>query len=229
MVDVEDYSTKDIIDQLAAQRGLAEVLDTAAEAAGLQRLTWERQDSGDGELAVLPEGESQSAAVGRFPFTLDAALRTLHRTDDLLLRVRLAIHYGRVEPAAKGFAGNGPCDVARLVDAPAVRAALASVPAARIVLVLSPALFRDVIEQGRLDVHPEHFLEVPVPRNATTAWLMIPGKAPGRIPIGAEHKVVRQSAESSGSTVTQAGRDSYVNEFRSTIHADTFHIGPKHG
>src|ERR1700754_3409308 len=67
LVDLENYSAFDGRQQHAAQAALAEVLTSAADAAGLDRLSWERQVSGDGELAVLPDGQSQVQVVGGFP------------------------------------------------------------------------------------------------------------------------------------------------------------------
>lgn len=153
-IDLANYSMLDEPTQRAAQRGLAEALDAAAAQAGLQRLDWKRQDGGDGELAVLPPEEDEALAVGTFPTELDTQFRTLHQREGLLLRARMAINHGMATPAAKGHSGWGPCDVARIVDAPAVRKALREIHEARIVLALSPEIFRDLVEQGHTAVKP---------------------------------------------------------------------------
>jgi hypothetical protein len=53
-IDLENYSRLDGPAQDAAQRGLSEALTAAAAEAGLERMGWLRQESGDRELAVLP-------------------------------------------------------------------------------------------------------------------------------------------------------------------------------
>ncbi|GAA0926929.1 hypothetical protein [Pseudonocardia zijingensis] len=217
-VDLEGYSTFGALTQKAAQRGLAEALDTAAATTGLQRTTWQLQDAGDGEFAVLPLGEDESLAVGTFPTELDTQFRMLHEREGLLLRARLAINHGMVTPAAKGFAGWGPCDAARIVNAPAVREALRSIPEARIVVALSPEIYRDLVQQGHTALDPAQFKQVTVPRTGLAAWIMIPRVHPDLIPDevdddldDAADQPVSQQATAENSSVMQSGRDTTGN------------------
>jgi hypothetical protein len=234
-VDLENYSTLDGPTQKAAQRGLAEALEAAAATAGLRRTTWKVQDAGDGEFAVLPLGEDESLAVGTLPTELDAQFRMLHEREGLLLRARMAINHGMVTPAAKGFAGWGPCDAARIVNAPAVRAALRDTQEARIVLALSPEIYRDLVAQGHTALTPEQFKQVTVPRTGLAAWLMIPGVDPDLIPDEADEEpddatdgAVGQQASAENSTVTQSGRDTTGNETTTgnVTGSNNFVIGP---
>jgi hypothetical protein len=241
MTDLENYSTLDGQAQKAAQRGLAEALDVAAAEAGMRRQAWERQESGDGELAVLPPDEDEAAAVGAFPVALDSALRDIHRRDGLLLRVRLGVNYGVVQPAHLGFAGLGPSDAARMIDAPAVREALAAVPDARVVLAVSAGLYRDVIKQGHSSLRWDQFREVQIPRIEGTAFISIPGIEPSRIPVADDEPSptdrVHQEGRSGTGTVVQAGRDvsgTVIGSITNTgiqgpVHTGHLHIGPRHG
>lgn len=256
-VDLENYSKLDMPTQEAAQQGLAEALAAAAADVGLRRLDWQLQDGGDGELAVLPLGENEALAVGAFPLALDEQFRMLHERDALHLRARMAINHGMVAPGAMGFAGWGPVDVTRIADAPAVRAALQKIDEARVVLALSAALYRDIVQQGHAVVRPEQFREVRVPRIGATAWVMVPGVDAGRIPVEAPDTEpdgpadgVRQQVEATHSSVAQSGRDTVGNavgpnsnvanvsgtnntvtstDFHSPVHAKTMHFGPRHG
>jgi hypothetical protein len=243
MVDLENYSALDGADQATAQRCLAQVLDSAAEEVGMKRAAWQRQVSGDGELALLPPEEDESIAVGAFPIALDRALREIHRRDGLLLRVRLAVNYGMVEPAALGHAGLGAIDVARIVDAPSVKRALAAVPAAHVILAVAAGLFRDVVRQGRSAARSDQFREVRVDRIEGTAFISIPGVDPARIPVVEEDLTavpVHQDASVAGGTIVQAGRDvtrsavgagsSVTNtDFQGPVRTGHLHIGPRHG
>jgi len=244
-VDLENYSGLDGPTQHAAQFGLAEALDTAAAEAGLKRLRWHRQDGGDGELAVLPPEESEPLAVGAFPVALDAQLLNLHQRAGLFLRVRLAINYGAVKPSALGFSGYGPVDVVRIADAPTVRKALASIPEAHVVLALSAALYRDIVEQGHTNMGSDQFRKVSVPRIGGTAWISVLGVAPGRIPVDDQAEEapsghVNQHVDATHSVVSQSGQDTthsaigpnsnvYNTDFNSPVQTGTLHIGPRHG
>ena len=185
MVDLEGYSRRDGPGQEGAQLALAEALDTAAAASGLRRNTWFRQDSGDGELAVLPAEEPEAVLVSAFPAAFDDALRRIHRRDGLLLRTRIAVHHGVAHPAAKGYAGAGVVEVARIVGADPVRRALASVPEARVVLALSQQVYSDAVVQGYSALQPSHFRRVGIADNEFrgTAWLAIPGVDPSRMRV----------------------------------------------
>lgn len=247
-VDLENYSRLDGPTQEAAQRGLADALNAAGSETGLRRLTWRRQDGGDGELAVLPPEEDEAAAVGTFPTAVDKRLKALHAREGLRLRARMAINHGMVAPGAMGHAGWGPCDVARLVDAPAVRQALKEISEAHIVLVLSAEIYRDLVKQGHTALQSDQFRQVPVPRIDATAWVTIPGVDPERIPTeavdepeeqGPPAPVHQQTAATTGSTVVQSGRDTtgnvigsnnhVVNSHNSNSPVNNLHIGPRHG
>jgi hypothetical protein len=232
MTDLEKYSTLDGDTQKAAQRGLAEALDVAAAEAGMRRWAWERQESGDGELAILPPDEDEAVAVGAFPVALDRALRDIHRRDGLLLRVRLGVNYGMVQPADLGFAGLGPSDAARMIDAPAVKNALEALPDARVVLAVAAGLYRDIIRQGHSSLRWDQFREVRVPRINGTAFISIPGIEPSRIPVDTEEPSpadrIHQDGRSATGTVVQAGRD-VSGTVIGSVHTGHLHIGRRHG
>ena len=184
--DVEGYRKRDGPGQHAVQAALAEVLDTAARDVGLDRQSWYRQDSGDGELAVLPPGESDATVVGSFPPALDAALSDLHRRDGLVLRMRVAIGHGVAQPAAKGYAGAGVIEVSSIADAQVLRTVLAGAQQARLVLALSDRLFTDVVRGGYTPLRAADFLRVPISeaKFSGTAWVRVPGVDPERLSVG---------------------------------------------
>jgi hypothetical protein len=247
MIDLESYSKHDGPGQLAVQAALEEVLDKAARDAGLRRETWFRQDSGDGELAVLPATEPDVALVGTFPLALEKALGDLHRRDDLLLRLRVAINHGPAQLAAKGYAGAGVIEAGRLADARVVRTALARAPQARLVLALSERLFTDVVRGGYTPWRPSDFRRLPIEEEKFqgAAWVRVPGVDPGQLTPGPDRAEepteepagasVSQRATATNSTVLQSGRDiTYAPHGTvTTIHGDLNmpygHIGPRHG
>lgn len=245
-IDLENYSRLDEPAQDAAQRGLSEALAAAAAEAGLERMGWVRQESGDRELAVLPSAEDIPRALGAFPLALDGQFRALHARNGVWLRARMAIGQGMVKAAPMGISGWGPCDVTRISDAPAVYRALRNTPDAYLVLAMSADLYRDYVQQGHAAVQPDQFRQVAVPKIDGTAWVMLPGVDADKIPVDtvddepAERApAVHQRVEATNSPVTQSGRDtttvngSYntvtTNDFHSPVQVDTMHFGPRHG
>ncbi|MEV5575779.1 hypothetical protein AB0L06_37565 [Spirillospora sp. NPDC052269] len=177
-VDATGYGSGDDQRQSDIQKGLLDVLDQAAESAGLDRGSWERQGAGDGEFAVLLPQTAEGRLVGDFPRHLAAFLN--RRNGDApwenRLRLRLAIHYGTAIADVNGRSGQGPVEVARLCDSPPLRVALKE-SKADLAVMLSDRVFADIVRNGHaLSVAPEDFREVMVEVKTfrARAWLWIP-------------------------------------------------------
>lgn len=247
VVDLEGYSKRTGPGQAAAQAGLAEALDAAAAACGVRRASWHRQETGDGELAVLPPDEPEALVVSAFPAALDEALRAIHRRDDLFLRIRLVMHHGIAHPAPKGHAGAGVITACRIAEAGTVRRALAAAPGARMVLALSDTLFTDVIGGGYTHLSSSDFHQVRIEEQKFrgSAWLALPGVDPSSIESSlagedgsaAENPTaqIAQHVTADHSTVFQAARDithapnSIVTTVNGDFHMPGGHIGPRRG
>lgn len=231
LVDLENYSGLDGIQQGIAQQQLEAALTAAAQEVGLNRLQWERQPTGDGELAVLPDRELQAVVVGAFPVALDAELRERHERGGPRLRLRMSVVYGVVTPAQLGYADHAVVAAARIADAGPVRRALEGATTSRLVLALSSDLFRDVIMHGDSALKADRFRRVPIDRIEGEAWITIPGLDPDRLMI----TPVRATRESEDRTIPTvdidvAGRHGTV--YQSTFNGGTnsdFHFGPRHG
>jgi hypothetical protein len=243
-IDLENYSKLEGPAQDDAQRGLSDALAAAAAAAGLERMSWVRQESGDRELAVLPSEEDIPRALGEFPYALDERFRALHSRTGVWLRARMAISQGMVKAAPMGIAGWGPCDVTRISDAPAVYHALRNAHGAYLVLAISAELYRDYVQQGHTTMKPDQFRQVDVPDINGSAWITLPRIDPSQIPVytaDAEPEPTaagHQQVNATNSSVVQSGRDSvngsynntYTrNDFHSPVQIDTMHFGPRHG
>jgi len=177
-VDASGYSARSDVDQREAQRGIVEVSDAAARAAGLRRDTWLRQGAGDGELAVLPADEPEDMVVDRYIRELDAELTRYNgrlRTE-LRLRLRVAMYFGRLSPAANGHAGPAPVAVARLLDSEVLRSALAAADRANLALLVSEQVYADTVASLATTLRPGDFrkVHVEVKAFAENAWLWVP-------------------------------------------------------
>ncbi|MBW4719907.1 hypothetical protein KZQ38_22215 [Saccharothrix sp. SC076] len=142
-VDVEGYSKLDALDQALAQTRLGEVLDTAADHAGLDRAQWYRQERGDGELAVLPADTDTAWVVAHFTEGIAGALRDL-RAAGTPMRLRLAMHGGTLTAGRFGLVGQAPIVTCRLLDSRVARRALADGDG-DLALVISGRLYEDVV------------------------------------------------------------------------------------
>src|SRR5690242_18680332 len=105
-VDMERYSPRDNPRQFQAQQLFRDVMAEAVASVGLQRDNWTTQQSGDGELAILPADTSELTVVADFVPALDRSLRAHNRSllPEAKVRLRVAIHQGLVHlTGANGY------------------------------------------------------------------------------------------------------------------------------
>jgi hypothetical protein len=158
-VDARDYSSRTAADQFDLQADLVDLLAAAAQGARLERLAWSRQEGGDGELSLLPPEQSESVLIDDFVRELDAALHRHNRVrlPEARLRLRVAIHFGVVFPAASGYAGPAAVVVSRLLASRPLKQALESAPDTDLVVGLSDGVYQDTVLGRLTKTLPEAF------------------------------------------------------------------------
>lgn len=156
-VDVEGFSRMGILDQTAVMFRLKEVLDRAAERAGLVRAEWLRQPRGDGELAVLPADSDVSRVVADFAHEVVEELRRGSRPR---LRLRISMHHGALTAGVFGPIGDALIVACRLLDAESARETLARHTGEDVVVVVSQRLFEDVVATRFRGLRPDRFRPV---------------------------------------------------------------------
>lgn len=176
--DARGYGRGNDLHQISIQRYLLEVLCDAAESAGLDRVHWHRQQGGDSEFAVLPAATSEKVVVDQFVRELAACLARHNSMlrEELRLRLRLAIHFGRVVPAANGHAGPAPVELARILDSSELHAALDADPTKDLAVALSDQVYEDTIHPGHTTHRAEDFRRMTITKKeyTGTAWLWSP-------------------------------------------------------
>ncbi|MFI5806354.1 hypothetical protein [Streptomyces sp. NPDC051561] len=180
-VDVEQYSRLDTLTQSVVQCDLVRMLDEAAVLTGLDRAAWTRQPQGDLEFAVLPEATPEDAVLDSFVHHLVVRLRERNaRPPAQRVRLRMAVDIGMVADAALGHAGPAPVAVARYVNAPQLKAVLATLTAADLAVLVSDRLYQDVVRSGRRNLAPEQYVQahVRVKEFGGYGWVRVPGHAP---------------------------------------------------
>ncbi|MCQ8774063.1 hypothetical protein [Streptomyces telluris] len=179
--DVEKYSHHDIPSQAVIQTDLVRVLEEAALLSGLDRASWARQAQGDQELAVLPVGVPEPVVLGAFTRHLAVRIgdRNAARAPKERMRLRLAVGIGVASLAALGYAGPAPVAVARYVNAPQVKAVLAAIRAANLVVIVSGQLYEDVVKSRTRGLDPEQYVRIHVRQQEFSAygWIHVPGHA----------------------------------------------------
>jgi hypothetical protein len=168
-VDVERYSKRNAMEQLRAQSDLRRALEQAAFRSGLDRELWHKQVRGDGELAVLPPEVDVPTAVGAFVAHLEAALADLNAgCGERPLRLRLAMHHGTLASGPFGPIGDAPIVISRLLDAAPLRKLLAERRKGDLGLVVSDALFQDVVSTGFCSLRPAEFEAIRITTKGTS-------------------------------------------------------------
>lgn len=161
-VDVEGFSSLDTLDQLQLLDDLGQVLDIAANRAGLDRALWQVQERGDGELAVLPPNTDGPRLIADYPREVADALSEVNGERRSRLRIRMAIHHGTRVQSRFGPVGQGPIVVSRLLDSDELREYLAQREELDVALIVSASLHSDVIETRLHHLNPAQFVRVDV-------------------------------------------------------------------
>ncbi|MDA2806354.1 hypothetical protein [Nocardiopsis suaedae] len=182
--DAEAYSARDYTGQVRLQEDLHRVLEEACTNGGLDRASWDLQEQGDGEIAVLPVGTPEDATLSAF---LDGLAQALHHhnrplNDAYRVRLRVAVHQGLVADGRNGFVGAPVNEACRLRDCDLVRDALADAPGADFVTVLSRSLYEDAVADGTVGLYRWPFkrvdIEIPAKAFRAEAWLCVSSDPP---------------------------------------------------
>ncbi|WP_156184888.1 hypothetical protein [Allosalinactinospora lopnorensis] len=182
-VDAESYSSRNQHGQLQLQRDLLAILHQACENGDLNRLEWDRQQQGDGELAILPPGTVEDRTISDFVGELDKALYHHNKmlNHEYRVRLRVAVHQGNIRIGDNGFVGKAVVAVCRMRDNDQVRRVLAGHPKSDLVLVVSESIYSDVIEEGTHALYRWRFdpivIDEPAKDFRANAWIYVPDSA----------------------------------------------------
>ena len=182
--DVESYSRRPRPEQLDIQNRLLWTMVQACRAAGVKPARCDRQDSGDGQILILPPGIDESTVL---PNIVLGLLTALHRVNNPAgsggrIRLRLSIGQGAIQVGATGFVAPAVVTVSRLVNSDELRAALAANPADDAAFVVMEDLYHDMFTHGYGGLPVQGFSPVCVSQPAkgftADAWIQVPGPLP---------------------------------------------------
>jgi hypothetical protein len=163
-------------------------LKNCFDASGLRFEECYREDRGDGVMIVLPAEADASLLVHPLVDRLRGEIRRANElaSEIATMRLRVALHCGRMGADANGIVGTNVNHVFRLLDAPGFKRAMEE-STAGVAVLASAEFYEAVIQEGLGAIDPAEFrpLEVRLKETATTAWIRVPG-APAAPPAAEE-------------------------------------------
>lgn len=188
-VDIEKSSGRGNVALVRNREALRTLLREAFARSGLDWDACVREDLGDGLRVTAPAGTRKASLVHPLVHELAALLRDHNdrtREQSTRIRVRTALHAGEVCLMPTGLVVGAPLEVlARLLDAPPARRALAGAPqTVPITLLMSQHFYDETVRHGYDGVDPATFHQVSFTLKEFTAdaWLHTPGWTPPREP-----------------------------------------------
>jgi hypothetical protein len=190
-VDVESYSKRAMPEQLDVQTRLLWTMVQACRTAHVALAACERQDSGDGQILLLPAGIDESTVLPGLVLGLLAALHNVNHPvgEGGRIRLRVSLGQGAVQVGATGFVAPSVVTVCRLLDSDELRAALSASPDSDAAFIVTADLFQDMFAQGYGGLPARDFRPVRISRPSkgfsADAWIQVPGprddlpRAPG--------------------------------------------------
>ena len=173
-----DNATKDML-----RRRLRDACVIASAAAGVPESAITVLDRGDGAILLFRADVPKQRVLGVWLGAFHDRLLHAYMRSTPRVQVRLAVHAGEVQPSGDGHVSPDIDFVSRLVDAPEAKRILAAVPSAALALVVSEAIYRQVVRPAAASLDPAAYVRIPVRVKETdeTAWLRLPGWA--KVPV----------------------------------------------
>lgn len=178
LVDVDGFGSpaRTLPHQLATREGL---LESVAEALATAGVPWDlcyREDRGDGMLVLVPPEFSKAPLVEILPNALVRILRDHNASNPAAarIRLRLVVHAGKVQLDERGATSTSLTTAFRLLDAPALKRALAR-SLGVLAMIVSRPVFDEVVRHSAV-LNPATFRSVEIKTKGTRdlAWIAIP-------------------------------------------------------
>jgi class 3 adenylate cyclase len=164
--------------QLHLRRAL---YDRVVEAFAMTRLPWRgcyHEDRGDGALIVVPPEVEPTDLLDPLAHHLTVLLRRSNKmaSDSARLRVRVAVHTGRVRADECGITGQALVHLFRLLEAPAFKRAL-NASGADLGLIASDHLYAAARANGGFfDPDAYQALTIRLKETRARGWLWLPAR-----------------------------------------------------
>ncbi|MFF5719837.1 hypothetical protein [Streptomyces buecherae] len=173
-------------DKPSMRAQLYRVLEAAFRQAKVARDAVHLEDRGDGVLASVASRVPVTRLLGLWLVEVHEHLRHENRGLSRPLGLRVGLHVGPVRHDERGISGRAVDLACRLADSPVARALL-DAERADLVLVVSDALYEDVVRGGGKYIDAAHYTatRLRLKEGEATAWFRLPGRPAPRIPATA--------------------------------------------
>lgn len=137
-----------------------------------------REDRGDGHLIVVPPDISTAQVIDQLVTVLPRQLRIHNRrySDQVRIQLRVAVDVGPVADDGMGMSGRSIIQTARMLEAPAFKAAMIDHDAVLGVAV-SPFIYQAHVGSDGSSLDPDGYIQVPVQVKGASgsAWVQLVG------------------------------------------------------
>ncbi|MBC2864055.1 hypothetical protein [Streptomyces mexicanus] len=175
LFDIEQYGSRDDVEQAYLRRVLYDVTDATLGAASVDDAAHLRADRGDSVMELIDTRISVPALVKTLltetPALLQSKNRLLASSAQMRLRIVLSSGYVAVDDL-DGWVGSDLNHAVRLLNSDPLRDALKERDSDS-VLCVSEGIYQGVVRHGPLGVRPGDFhrITVPTKEGPTVAWL----------------------------------------------------------
>jgi hypothetical protein len=177
-VDVASSGQWDSAQFVRLRATLFEALRVSFDDSGIPWRACRTNDRGDGMVVVVPQRLPAHRLAYPLLDRLSAQLRHHNRYARSPMRVRVAIHAGAVHIDRYGATGYAKVLLARLLESPPLRGALADAPeSCPVAAIVSNAYYDDVVRNGYPGIELERYVpvDVHVKESNLRAWVHVPG------------------------------------------------------
>ena len=166
-------------DRDVVRTAMYDIVRSAFEASGVPWAACYREDRGDGAVIVVPPTISTQRVVDPLVAELAGRLRQYNRRASEVVRIqlRVALHVGPVGKDAEGLTGQAVISAARILDAPVIKARLAS-EQADLAFAASDYVYDHVVRNcdGRVDPAAFEHMECQVKESHVSVWVHLAGR-----------------------------------------------------
>jgi class 3 adenylate cyclase len=162
---------------------LSDCRSAAMEAASIPAESVYTKDLGDGAMILFTAEIPKSRILGTWLDAFHQRLQGAYERSADGCQVRMGIHAGEIEQSLGDYSSADLDFTARLVDAPIAKSVLAATPSASLAVIVSDAIYRQVVRHGAPALAPESYCAVTISVKETdaVAWLHLPGWV--RVPL----------------------------------------------
>jgi hypothetical protein len=176
-IDVVGFGSRSTTGRESLEQRLLALLCQILADAGTDLDQVDHRWHGDGASVYLPSDADPPQILTDLAAATTRRLAEDNQRHDDRIRLRMAVTLGLLGHGTTGYTGPLLVDLARMIDAPPLRQAIADEPDRDLAVLASDYVYSIVVQPGhsKLPVAAFRRVEVAVKEFAAPAWLWVPG------------------------------------------------------